>query len=127
MNSTIMFFNETLVNISGATTQINYDEIIASVCQNVDERIKFLSLAIPLLFFAGNWFRNKCQKEGKLFYNMTTPIVAIPWPKWGSPWYEVEETSVRDLIDDILVPILKTMLIYAMGFLVYYVHITGGG
>lgn len=103
---------------------ISYDEVARQICENVDERIKFIAIAVPIIWMLGNWLHNKAIKRDWFSKEV---IGHMYWPKWGAPWYEIEPVTPYMIVVDIAVPALRSMLVIAMGMMIYYTQISGSG
>lgn len=146
INETLSVINKSPLNMENWTGMgvINpfksYEQIIHDVCVNVDWRIKAIAIALPIIFFAGNWLQKKSH-DGK-FIDKYGSKLKFPMPVFGFPkitqwksgeyksadaWYSIEETNIREVVLDYIVPAFRAMLIYGFGFLIYYTQISGGG
>ncbi len=125
----ILNASDLTLNVAGNAVQtFNYDDIAREVCQNVDDRIKFLAILLPICWMLGNWLYNKCHDGKFIEKHFSQKIVVLPLPAWGlktGKWYEVELMSGKDIVLEFIVPILRAILMYGFGFLVYYTQIAG--
>jgi len=115
---------------------IDYDEIVQQVCQNVDDRIKFLAVLMPIVWMAGNWFEKKCHDNKFIQKNFSTkniPIILpnVPYNLKGKikdeGWWTAEMMSIRDIVLEFVVPCFRIMLLFSMGFMIYYTRTAGMG
>ena len=115
---------------TGPGPTYSYEQIAMDVCNNIDDRIKFIAILLPIVWMLGNWLYNKSH-DGKFIDKYgSDKTMMLPWLVWGyrtKKWIVIEPTSIKDLILDIIVPVLRSMLLYGFGFLIYYTQISGGG
>lgn len=120
--------NMPLIKTMDVAREINYDDIVKKICDNVDERIKFVAVAIPISYFIGNWFYNKATKKGWFDNeNKIIPFFDINIQRNIKKPIKVEATfmTLRELILDMVVPMCRMFQMFAMGMLIYYIFISG--